>query len=77
MISKGHRANFDTLLQAARYGDVCLLECVDDATGNKVMTICAVNHNDDGSVECVPIAKMFDGDPYKELRPPMIEEPVQ
>ena len=73
MIAKGHQKNFETLLKAAANDDLCLLECTDDATGKSVIAICAVNHLPDGGVEMLPIAKMFDGNPFKELRPPQID----
>jgi hypothetical protein len=34
------------------------------------MAICALNRTDEGEVMFVPIAKMFDGNPYEELMPP-------
>lgn len=69
MINKAHQHNFETLLRAADNGDLCLLECTDWATGKPVMAVCAVQQDDD-ELMFVPIAKLFDGNPYKEIAPP-------
>jgi hypothetical protein len=71
-ISKGHKANFETLKKAADNGDLALMECVDAKTGKPVIAVCAVNRVGD-EFEFVPMAKMFDGNPYDELVPPMLE----
>ena len=68
-IAKGYTTNFETLLKAARNKDLFLLECTDAKTGVSVITICAMSQ--DGAV---PLAKMFDGNPYEELIPPTITE---
>lgn len=70
VISDGYRANFTTLIDAIKNGDSCLMECSDKNTGEAVMVVCAVNRNADGSNDIVPLAKMFDGDPYDEVDPP-------
>lgn len=71
-IAKGHKANFETLKRASANGDLALMECVDKATGKSVIAICAVSF-DGEEYEFTPLAKMFDGNPYKELVPPMEE----
>jgi hypothetical protein len=68
-ISKGYQTNFDTISKAAKSGRLALMECVDAATGKPVITVCAVNRVE-GEFEFVPLAKMFDGNPYEELVPP-------
>lgn len=75
-ISKAYQRNFQTLLDAAKNGDLCLMECTDAETGRPVMTVCAVNVVQDPTMsepqyQMVPIAKMFDGNPYEEVMPPM------
>ena len=72
-IAKGYEANFDTLVEAIRLNDVCLLECKDRVTGLPVIVICAANRAGE-EVELVPLAKMFDGNPYDQLISPMEEE---
>jgi hypothetical protein len=44
------------------------MECRCSATGNPVMVICAVNRCQNEFV-FVPVAKLFDGNPYKEVIP--------
>ena len=73
MIAKGYKTNFDTLCRAIRHGDVALMECNDAKTGQPVVVVCAVQ-TEGGSFEMIPIAKMFDGNPYEELIPPTVEE---
>jgi len=68
-ISKGYKQNFSILRDAAKCNDLALVECTDKATGNKVYVVCAVNY-DGVEYEMVPIAKMFDGNPYDEVEPP-------
>jgi len=65
----GHRNNFQTLLRAGDHDDACLVQAVDLRTQERCAIICVVNHHDDGTVELVPIARMFDGNPYDEVRP--------
>lgn len=69
MISKGHQANFETLKKAFKNKAVALMECTDAVTGKPVITICAVN-TVNGEYELIPLAKMFDGNPFEELLPP-------
>jgi len=78
MITEGYQTNFQTLVEAIKDGNVCLVECKEAATGDPVMVICAINKYNDLSVfqpqyEMVPLAKLFNGNPYKELMPPEIE----
>lgn len=69
MISKGHKANFETLKEAFKNEDVILMECTDAETGKPVITVCAVDVVN-GEYEFSPLAKMFDGNPFEELLPP-------
>jgi hypothetical protein len=70
MIPEGYKTNFNTMLLAAKNGHLALMECYDKATGKPVMTVCAVSRVG-GEFECAPIAKLFDGNPYEELDPPL------
>lgn len=84
MIEDGYKHNFGLLIQAVKNGDVCLVECKDVKTGIPVVTVCAVQtisseaagkdgdlrSRDDDELQVVPLAKLFDGDPYEELIPP-------
>lgn len=67
---KGHKTNFNTMLRAGRNGDLALMECTDAVTGNSVTVICMVGRDKDEFV-MTPVAKMFDGNPYEEVRSPV------
>ena len=69
----GHRTNFDTLMRAAKRGDLALVSCTDAKTGEPAAAICVVNHEPNGAVDLVPVARMFNSNPYEELLPPDIE----
>ena len=68
-IPDSHRHNFETLQCAQDNGDLALVECTDVKTGKPVYTICAMQR-DGNEYVMVPLAKMFDGNPYEELKPP-------
>ena len=70
-IPEGHRNNFETLKRAFQAGDVALMECQCAATGDPAYVICMANREEDGSVDFVPVAKMFDENPYDEWIPPV------
>jgi len=75
---KPYQTNFETLQRAFKAGDVCLVACTDQKTGELVPTICMVNmHPEDREIELVPVAKMFTGNPYDELNSPMGDKGVQ
>lgn len=71
-IANGYKANFETLQRAIKDGAALLMECYDATTGKPVIAICAANF-DGKEYQMVPLAKMFDGNPYEELIPPMQE----
>lgn len=71
-IGKHHQANFETLKRAAHDGTLCVMECADAVTGKPVMAICAASF-DGKQYAMVPLAKLFDGNPYEELLPPILE----
>ena len=62
-------ANFETLRQAFLNGHVCLMECTDTVTKEKVAVICAINV--DTKYEMVPMAVFHNGNPYERFIPPM------
>lgn len=74
-ISKTYRNNFETLLRAAANKDLALMECHDAKTRRPVYTVCAMQREKNGDVSAVPLAKLFDGNPYEELLPPQLGEP--
>lgn len=68
-MDEGYKFNLRTLILAAKNDDLCLLECKDKATGKTVIVVCAVSDEPDGEY-FIPLAKMFDDNPYAELVPP-------
>lgn len=72
MIEQGYLDNFNTLLRASDNGALCIVECTHSETGVPVITICAVQQ-DGENIEMIPVAKLFDGNPYKELIPPRVD----
>lgn len=71
MINESYKHNFNQLLRAGYNGDLLLMECTDAITGKPVITVCIHTVDGDDMHNMQPIAKLFDGDPYEELRPPI------
>lgn len=69
-IPTGHQTNFNTMLKAAKNGDLALLECTDAKSGAPVYTVVMVGRTKGGGFQMTPVAKMFDGNPYDEVSPP-------
>ena len=69
----GSKANFNTLLRAARAGDLALLECRAIPGGEPISVICAANRLPEEGVEFVPLARLFDGNPYETVTPPAFD----
>ena len=67
------RANFETLLAAARDGNLALMECADAVTGSPRYVICAVGR-DDADYVFTPFGHLADGNPYKAYLPPAAAE---
>lgn len=72
MLPKGHKTNLNTLIRAAKASALAILDCQDKATGKSVAVLVAVDQSN-GEFEFVPLARMFDGNPYDELNPPLPE----
>ena len=68
-IVQQHSPNFETLRAAFQNNDVALLECQLKTTGEAVAVVVAVNRDVD-EFTFVPIAMMFNGNPYQCLNPP-------
>ena len=68
-IPDAHARNFETLLQAARNGDLALMECTDAMTGVPRYVICAVGRVD-GDYVMTPFGHLHDGNPYDAYLPP-------
>lgn len=68
-IVQQHKQNFETLKRAFLAGQVCLMDCTLQATGEHVAVICAVSPQGD-RMEFTPFAMFFNGNPYELLNPP-------
>jgi len=71
-IPEGYKHNFETLCRARDDRALCIMECKDRVTGKMVVAVCAAWTDEEGIVHMVPVAKMFDGDPYEEIDPPEV-----
>lgn len=71
-LPEAHRINFETLLRAARAGDLCILQCNDATTHDPVTAICFVSQDAEDNIELTPVARFFNGNPFEELLPPNI-----
>ena len=67
-IVQDHQDNFDTLNEAFKNGDVCLMDCIEKDTWEHVAVICAmtIDHKTKEYV-MVPFARFFNGNPYEML----------
>jgi len=85
-LHEGHRANFTTLLAAAKAHRVglvssiriALVSSIRKSDGAPVALICAVNIDDSGSEPFygfVPLAVMVEGDPYEDFEDPTLLPP--
>jgi hypothetical protein len=68
-IPQGFYDNFNTLVRAAKNGDLRLLLCKDNKTGVPVITIVAQEEAAPNVMQIFPLAKMFNGNPYEEISP--------
>lgn len=69
-IEPAYRKNFETLMTAFQNQDVCLADCRDRETGQPRRVVCARQQEQDGQVSLVPLALLFDSNPYEILDPP-------
>jgi Family of unknown function (DUF6117) len=70
-IPVGYIANFETILRAAKNEDLALVECTNKQTGEPVYVVAAIGGvGPDDKMEVVPLALLFDGNPYEMLIPP-------
>lgn len=65
--------NYQTILHAAENGCLALVSCEEKGTGKMVPTLCAVNF-DGKNYEFVPLARLFDENPYELLNPPAVDD---
>ena len=63
------RANFATLMNAAKAGDLALMECTEAQSGETRYVLCAVGSDDDNFV-MTPFGHLSPGNPYEAYIPP-------
>ena len=68
-IPKDFKKNFETLLAAAKNGDLALLECKDAKTKEPRYVVCAVGF-DSGQYVMTPFGHMAEGNPFDAYLPP-------
>jgi hypothetical protein len=73
-IPKHVKANYETLLRAARAKDLAVMECKRKADGQIVYVLTALRR-DSGTVHMTPLAVMCDGNPYEDYLPPDPDTP--
>ena len=69
MINESHITNFNTLCDAIKNGEVCLMEGKRKSDGEIVNLICAV-HFDGKEYAMTPFAEMVSGNPFDDYYPP-------
>jgi hypothetical protein len=63
-LREGDRANFETLLQAAKNGDLALVSAVRKSDGAKVALVCAMGRDGEAFYP-TPFAVMVEGNPFE------------
>lgn len=63
------RTKFETLVTAARAGDLALMECTEVASGEIRYVLCGVGR-DDGDYVMTPFGHLAAGNPYEAYIPP-------
>ena len=63
------RENLETLMKAAKAGDLALMECTEVASGETRYVLCAVRRDDDEYV-MTPFGHLAPGNPYEAYIPP-------
>lgn len=63
------RTNFNTLIRAARAGDIALMECLDATTREPRYVVCAVGR-DGGDFVLTPFGHLAPDNPYEAYLPP-------
>lgn len=66
----GDKPNLDTIIRAAKAGDLCVMR-LDTKDGKQVSVICALPRSGPNAGCISPLAKLFDDNPYEELEPPL------
>jgi len=63
--------NFNTLCEAVKSDSICIMECTNTKTKEKEAVVCCINYTDNKKIEMVPIAVLFNTNPYELYEPPI------
>jgi len=69
-LTQFQQASFKTIQRAFANSQVALVECKLRATGEKVAVICGVYPLRGEDVLFIPLAQLFNGNPYDTVEPP-------
>ena len=69
-LREGDKANFESVLRAARRGDLALVESKRVRDGSYVALIAAIVMDQHGSFVVTPFAELPDGNPYELYEDP-------
>lgn len=69
-VQVGDEDNLSTIIAAAKNDDLCVMRTTRRNNGKPVTLLCAATRDEDGAVVLVPMAEMFDGNPYVMYDPP-------
>lgn len=68
-LQEHQKENFHTLSRAFEEGEVCLMECTDNKTGELVAVVCACQVDEDGQYVFTPFAQLVH-DGFERFTPP-------
>src|SRR5262245_35126082 len=68
-LRKGDKKNFETLKEAGRNGDLCLISSRRKREGKQVALVCAMRYKD-GYYYPTPLAVMIEGNPFEDFEDP-------
>jgi hypothetical protein len=72
-LTKGYRANFETLKMAGGHGDLALISAIEKASGQPRALVCAMQRNEaDKTITPIPLAVMVWGNPFEMFEDPTI-----
>ena len=73
-LTAAERANFETLLSAAKHGVLALVQTYEKDGGKEVALVCALSRDRD-QYGIVPLAALVQGDPYELYASPAEDLP--
>ena len=59
--------DFETLRSACHAGALVLIQALDAETREPRAVVCAARRESNGAMKLMPLAKLFDGNPFDEL----------